>query len=184
MSDNLYFVAIVPPPDISDKVVAVRQDFASRFDSWRSLKVIPHITLKATFTVPSDLHSNVMKWFSIFRTPLKAFEQELDGFGSFPNKNSPVIFIRSVMNESLKELQKQILQHFLQYFPKQLVAGIEYNFHPHMTVAYRDLSPENFHKAWNEYKQKSFHESFRVENFCLLQHDKKQWNIIATHSLI
>lgn len=184
MSDNLYFAAIIPPKDIVDKVIDIQRNFVDRFNSKRSLKVIPHITLKAPFTVPSDLYENVLKWFSLFVTNVKKFEQKLDGFGSFPNKISPVVFIKPVMNDSLVELQKQFLQHFLQYLPKELVAGIEYNYHPHMTVAYRDLTPANFRLAWNEYKSKAFKASFTVENFYLLQHDRKQWNIIATHPLL
>lgn len=52
-----------------------------------------------------------------------------------------------------------------------------------MTIAYRDLSPEMFKQAWNEYKHKPFDETFEADAIYLLQHDLKKWNIIATHNL-
>ena len=40
-----------------------------------------------------------------------------------------------------------------------------------------------FTKAWQEYENKSFNADFEVDAFYLLQHDTKNWNIIATKSL-
>ena len=56
-------------------------------------------------------------------------------------------------------------------------------FNPHMTIAYRDLSPELFQQAWHEYKHKKFEAEFEVDAFYLLQHDSKKWNIISTNNL-
>jgi len=52
-----------------------------------------------------------------------------------------------------------------------------------MTVAYRDLTPETFSKAWEEYASKSFTADFEIDAFYLLQHDTKKWNVIATKNL-
>lgn len=57
------------------------------------------------------------------------------------------------------------------------------NFNPHLTVAYRDLTHENFEKAWKEYENKIFEERFEVEKVGLYKHFDQKWNLISTKEL-
>lgn len=59
---------------------------------------------------------------------------------------------------------------------------MKYSFHPHMTVGYRDLTFENFQKAWKVYKEKEFKTKFLVNEISLLRHDGK-WTPIAKRAL-
>ena len=79
-------------------------------------------------------------------------------------------------------IQKEIIAGFSSLFPKD-IHPVDAQFKPHVTIAYRDLMPEMFSKAWGEYKLKSFNAEFEVDAFYLLQHDTKKWNIISTYSL-
>ncbi|MGZ5209988.1 MAG: RNA 2',3'-cyclic phosphodiesterase, partial [Kaistella sp.] len=56
-------------------------------------------------------------------------------------------------------------------------------FHPHLTVAYRDLTFENFKKAWEEYEKKTFEDSFLVDKICLFKHDSQKWNLLSIKKL-
>jgi 2'-5' RNA ligase len=176
---NLYFIAIIPPQEICDAVTTIKRDFAERFGSRHALKVIPHITLKAPFSFPADEHHRLLQWFRENPVTGEPFQQKLKDFGSFENKRNPVIFIEPELNDALKQLQSTIIQYFRRSFPFIQVPSNEFTFHPHMTVAYRDLGFENFQLAWDEYISKPFGASFIVDRFHLLQHDKKQWNSIA-----
>ncbi|MDZ7681592.1 MAG: 2'-5' RNA ligase family protein [Fodinibius sp.] len=49
------------------------------------------------------------------------------------------------------------------------------DFTPHMTVAYRDLSPDNFERAWEDFQDRSFDYSFEVNSIVLLKHDYQRW---------
>jgi 2'-5' RNA ligase len=180
---NLYFIAIIPPEEISAEVIVFKEDIANRFESKAALKVVPHITLKTPFKLPISEHEKLREWFKNMYVTAHSFSLELKDFGSFPKQLAPVIFIQPVANPSLHLLQKDILWSFKDHFPEVELIKFETNYHPHMTVAYRDLHPDQFKKAWGEYKEKKYSVTFDVKDFHLLQHDGKKWNIIETHSL-
>src|SRR5690349_10736782 len=127
-SENLYFIAIIPPQQIQEIVTEIKQDFAERFKSSKALKVIPHITLKAPFKIPAEKHTEVLRWFASTSITVNSFQQTIKNFGSFVNKRNPVIFIEPVMSESLKTLQRNVINHFMKEFGKEQIAQNEYKF--------------------------------------------------------
>lgn len=180
---NLYFIAIIPPQEVCDEITAFKNDFADRFNSVKALKVVPHITLKAPFKLPSVEHAALVNWFQKLYINLYPFTIELKDFGAFHNRYSPVVFVNPIMNASLYSLQKEVLKNFISTYPDIPVPGLELKFLPHVTVAYRDLQPQLFKEAWEEYSEKKYEATFEVVNFHLLQHDSKKWNIISTYPL-
>ena len=48
-------------------------------------------------------------------------------------------------------------------------------FHPHVTVAFRDLKKPVFYKLWEEYGPKTFDRTFRCKSFSLLKHVNDEW---------
>ena len=181
-SSNLYFIAIIPRKELQEKITAFKQDFANRFNSKKALKVFPHITLKAPFKFSPDTHAELLRWFSDLHLLQKPFTVQLKNFGAFNNKRNPVVFVQPVLTKELQALQQQLIASFNSVFPGN-IHPTDLDFHPHITIAYRDLSLEMFKQAWNEYKHKTFNESFEVDAIYILQHDSKKWNIIATHNL-
>jgi 2'-5' RNA ligase len=178
-NENLYFIALIPKRTLREKITAFKQDFAKRFNSSRALKVYSHITLKAPFKQPPGIHSKLLDWFDGLHINQKSFSIQLKDFGAFANRKSPVVYVNPVACNGLFQLQEEIIGNFLTSISNEVDrSDIEYN--PHMTIAYRDLTPEMFAKAWQEYKNKKFDALFEVDAFYLLQHDSKKWNIIAT----
>lgn len=180
--ENLYFIALIPKRELREKINVFKQDFATRFNSSKALKVYPHITLKAPFKCSENAHKELMKWFADLHIKQKPFSIQLKNFGAFHNKKNPVVYINPTLTKELQFMQKEIIASFSSLFPAD-VHPVDVEFKPHVTVAYRDLEPVMFEKAWEEYKNKSFNEAFEVDAFYLLQHDTKKWNIIATYSL-
>jgi 2'-5' RNA ligase len=181
-NQNLYFIALISRRELREKITAIKHDFATRFNSRTALKVYPHITLKAPFKLAASAHNELMKWFTDLHVLQQSFTVQLKNFDAFNNKKNPVIFVRPVITKDLQSLQQQIIASFSSAFPA-LLHPVDKEFHPHITVAYRDLTPEMFTKAWSEYQHKTFDASFDVDAVYLLQHDSKKWNIIATHNL-
>ena len=179
---TLYFIAIIPPNELQEKITTFKQDFANRFNSKKALKVSPHITLKAPFKFSPDMHGELLRWFTDLHLLQKQFSIQLKNFGAFENKRNPVVFVQPILTKELQALQQQLIASFASVFPGN-VHPTDLDFHPHMTIAYRDLSFEMFKQAWTEYKHKSFDETFEADAIYLLQHDSKKWNIIATHNL-
>jgi 2'-5' RNA ligase len=180
--EKLFFIAVIPPKPIADKVTAIKQDFAGRFSSSRALRIVPHITLKAPFRISEGKRKGLLQWFDKLDIPMKIFEVKLNGFGAFDNPKNPVVFVRPETSDALSGLQRQIVGKLSDLLPKE-IAHTDENFHPHMTVAYRDLTWEHFENAWASYQSKDFSEAFAVDCFHLLEHDGTKWNVIATKNL-
>lgn len=180
---NLYFIALIPPIDVSDAITKFKEDFSERFSSHKALKVMPHITLKAPFMLPDVAHKDLLLWFKKLFIGVDLFTVELNNFAAFHNKYNPVVFINCVMNTGLYSLQNEIIRSFKTSFWFIKPHDVDLKFKPHMTVAYRDLSPEAFQKAWVEYKAKEYKAVFEVKEFYLLQHNTRKWDIIATYPL-
>jgi 2'-5' RNA ligase len=179
---SLFFIALIPDKDLRKKIHTIKEDFSQRFYSHKALKVYPHITLKAPFKCSAGGKKELLNWFSETSFQQKPFLLYLKGFGAFHNKNSPVVFINPMPSKELLQMQNEMMVGFSSIFPAY-VHPVDVGFKPHITVAYRDLTPENFSRAWQEYKDKPFKDVFGVHSIYLLEHNTKKWNIIATRTL-
>jgi len=175
-----YFIAIIPPEAVCNEIISIQQDLSDRFKTQKSLKVIPHITLKAPFTGLTEEHQEILHWFDQLILPDEPFSVELNNFGAFPNSKQPVIYIRPNENQMLYELQKNLLNQFQAAFPEKVFSNLKTVFSPHITVAYRDLKPDIFIEAWNEFSVRSYAAAFVADHIHLLQHDDTRWNVIRS----
>ena len=50
-------------------------------------------------------------------------------------------------------------------------------FHPHITIAFRDLTQRHFNSLWGEVEHKSLSGRFSTENITLLRHNGKIWTV-------
>ncbi|MFC7348130.1 2'-5' RNA ligase family protein [Chryseobacterium zhengzhouense] len=161
---KMYFIAIYPDQKIIDEVRTFKEDLALNFENSKALNNDAHITLFPPFEREIELEEDIHIAFQKINTSISPFEIILNGFGSFPNPKNPVLFIHPEENENLKQLYFNVTEKFS--FGK-------YSFNPHMTIGYRNLSYENFLKAWEIYKDKIYKTKFTVDKILLLRHDGK-----------
>ncbi|GEM_PF-4671095 len=50
-------------------------------------------------------------------------------------------------------------------------------FVPHITVAFRDLTPTNFKAAWAEFEARQVDFEFTADRLTLLVHDGRRWQV-------
>ncbi|MGG5210657.1 2'-5' RNA ligase family protein [Chryseobacterium sp. MIQD13] len=170
---KMYFIAIYPPQEVIEEIKVFKKDLALNYANSKALKNDAHITLFPPFSRDLELESDIHTAFEKTDTDILPFEITLNGFGSFPNPKNPVIFVQPEISENLNLLQQKVKQHF---------NFIKYSFTPHMTVGYRDLSFENYLKAWEVYKNKIYKTNFLVDKILLLRYDGK-WTPIAEKPL-
>jgi 2'-5' RNA ligase len=180
---QLYFIAIMLPHSVDEEIITFKNDMAHRFQSKKALRTASHITLKAPFKLHAASHEQLLQWFEKTNISVAPFMQEIKDFGAFNNRRNPVIFVHPVMNESLRQLQSEVLQQFSIAYPKENISKNEYHFSPHITIAYRDLQAHFFKIAWEEYKTKQYRASFEVNSFQLLQHLSGRWNVVSNFLL-
>lgn len=181
-NQHLFFIALIPFKKVRDKVDLVKHDFAERFGSSKALKVPSHITLKAPFICNDNAMHELLSWFMELRLRQGQFNLLLKDFAAFHNKYSPVVYINPVMTPELVTTQQELITGFRSLFPAYL-HPVDIAFKPHMTVAYRDLSPDMFQKAWREYQHKKFEALFEVNAVHLLKHDTIKWQLVHSCSL-
>ncbi len=173
MTKKLYFIAIYPPQQIIDEIKKFKLDLALDYGNSKALKNEAHITLLPPFSREIHLENHIHEAFQRIDTSIQPFEIELNGFGSFANPKNPVIYIKPEENEQLKILYQKLKERF---------NFINYSFNPHMTVGYRDLTWENYLKAWEIYKDREYKTNFLVDKILLLRNDQN-WAPVAEKKL-
>lgn len=175
---HLYFIALVPPQDLRDRVRALKKEMRDRFGAGHALKSPAHITLQMPFRWPKGEEQQLTDLLNRFRTGPSPFRIELDGYDCFAPR---VIFLRVLDHDPIAELASSLkaeLQKEIGLADRQ----VHHPFHPHLTIATRDLTEEAFHRAWPEYRERPFSASFQAEGFTLLKHNGKYWEIYREFS--
>ena len=168
---ELYFIALIPSEPLKSEVTSIKKGIEQNYQSKASLKSPPHITLHMPFQWKSKKFEVIEQTLLELASKTQPFTVELDNFSAFPPK---VIYIDVQGNESLDALKKAMAEASLQTW--KLFDRVETRpFHPHMTVAFRDLKKVEFYKAWELYKDKSFKKQFIADGFTLLKHNGKFW---------
>lgn len=170
---SLYYIAVIPPVKESNSIQQIKEDLKTRFNICHSLRSPAHITLQMPFRRNIRDENDIMNSLKEFAAAQPGFDVFLDGFGHFSNR---VIFIKIQEHSPFIDL-RQALACTLRLslnFTENETSG---PYHPHITIAHRDLSPEIFNIAWSEFRFKQFTATFRITSLSLLKHDGKKWNI-------
>jgi len=172
---RLYFFALVPPEEIQASVTEIKKDFRDRFKAGHALRSPPHITLIPPFEFLFSDENMLIEYLELFTSDESGFLQVLENFGTFPPK---VIYVRVLKTEFLLDMFKR----FRNFMGLKLGLGNKSHnpgkFKPHMTVAFRDLTPENFYLAKKAYAEKQISFRFLVQSISLLRHNGKHWDIV------
>jgi len=172
--ESLYFIAIVPHDEIEKEIKGIKEYLFQHFKTSASLRSPAHITLHMPFKWKDSkvplLHDKLQE----FLQDKENFQVVLSGFGAFPPR---VIFIDVEENEMLQDFRKQLIKFFRLELKLFNADYKEQPFHPHVTVAFRDLKKNLFLQAFGEFKEKQFMASFLVDHLALLKHNGKEWEI-------
>lgn len=175
-SDKRYFIAILPPNELLNEAESIKEDFVVNYNSKGAKNSPAHITLHMPFLWKELNEQKLIIALSDLQQKNTPFKIQLNHFSCFDDR---VIFIDVKMSDTLIQLQKQVvncMKHLFIFNQAEDKRG----FHPHITVAFRDLKKEQFAKAWNIYKEKIFDRSFNCSSFSLLRHENKLWEEIHT----
>lgn len=173
-SNSLFFIALLPPGHIQEYANQIKQYFADNYNSRHGQKSPPHITLQPPFEWANDNVSVLEENLKKFATGRELVPITLNNFAAFPPR---VIYIDVVKTAELMKLQTDLIAYLESNLEITDKIGKNRGFTPHMTVAFKDLTRQNFKLAWSEFKNRSLHFDFTLGNITLLLHDGKRWNI-------
>ncbi|MEC4819269.1 MAG: 2'-5' RNA ligase family protein [Scytonema sp. PMC 1069.18] len=171
---KLYFIALLPPQDLQDYANQVKQYFADNYASRHAQKSPPHITLQPPFQWEDKNLPLLEEHLKDFATGRELIPITLNGYNAFPPR---VIYIDVVRNPELLSVQTDLMVYLENHLGIVDKVGKTRPFAPHMTVAFKDLTKENFKAAWAEFKHRELHFEFTASCLTLLVHEGGRWNI-------
>lgn len=172
----MYFVALLCPADIQDRVQQHKLWMKEQFGSVVALKAPAHITLVRPFWLEGSWEEYLRNTLLAFKWTGKKPLVRLQAFSHFSNR---VIYIAVWPDPALQELKKNVEAHFIHSFGDSLRKD-SLPFHPHVTIANRDLKPGDFKKAWDHFSKKEFNAEFDAGTITLLKLVDSKWETVES----
>lgn len=175
-SMQMYFIAIVLPAFLNEKVLKYKNMMLEKYNCKVGLKSPAHITLVPPFWMEEEKEGSLTADLDKLSKQLYQFTISTNNFSAFKPKT---IFIEPIVTDELRGA-KQMMDNF---FIENAFYNIKIEtrpFHPHITIATRDLYKKSFYEIWPWFAEKQFTEEWIAEGISILKHNKKNWDVIHT----
>ena len=173
---NMYFIAIVLPEDLNQKVLKLKRLMYDQFACKVGLKSPAHITIIPPFWMPPDLETGLLQDMDFLSRSIPSFPVSVSRFSAFKPRT---IFIDVPVTPPL-ENAKQTADRFFKTHTHYKAKIETRPFHPHITIATRDLHKKAFAEAWPLFENKAFEADFVASGLSVLRHNKRDWDVIHT----
>ena len=176
---KMYFIAFVAPQEIDRQVLEWKNFMKDHYGCVVALRSPAHITLIPPFWIDETLQTDLQNSLEEFSATQEPFIVHLKDFSAFKPR---VIYVAVEQNEDLQKI-KSSLENFLlakNIFP---IKAEDRPFHPHVSIALRDLHKKAFHEAWEIFSKKNYAAEWPVKGISLLRHNEKNWEVINTSQL-
>jgi 2'-5' RNA ligase len=169
----LHFIAILAPKAINQQILEWKQYMLQQFHCKVALKSPAHITLIPPFGMADAAQPAMNEMLHSFAAGQQSFSIQIKNFAAFKPR---VIYADVVPNPLLGAL-KTSLELTLFQSRRFNIKKEDRPFHPHITIANRDLKKEDFPLAWQHFQQLSYEASFTADAIALLRHNAHLWEI-------
>ena len=171
----MYFIAIVLPEDLNKKVQQWKEYMHEKYGCKVGLKSPAHLTFIPPFWLENDKEQQLIKDIDVMSSSAAPFIITTNNFSAFKPKT---IFVDVLVNEELRALKAAVDKYFSQTDYKVKIDTRP--FHPHITIATRDLHKKDFQQAWLMFETKIFKEKWLGKGLSLLRHNTKNWDVLHT----
>ena len=172
----MYYIALLAPDAINEDILRWKHFMRDRFGCIVALKSPAHITLISPFWMKTDLQSILDISINEFASTRESVSISLKNFDCFKPR---VIFVQVERSEQLNSLKNDFEKH-LSISDRFPIRGETRSFHPHITIANRDLHKKDFIEAWEYFKNKTYPARFVANGITLLQHSGIKWEAVHT----
>lgn len=172
---KMYFLAIVLPQHLDEKVLAYKKEMQEKYGCKVGLKSPAHITLVPPFWMDEEKEAALVNDVKQLAATLPAFTLSTVDFSAFKPRT---IFVAVAESEALQLLKMKTDAFFRHSDYKMKFENRP--FHPHITIATRDLHKKDFAEAWPLFQGKEFKETFSAIGISLLKHNGRSWDVVYT----
>ena len=160
-----YLLVIYPNGELNDKLLEEQQQFLSDYGLSMKARNRPHITV-AAFQAGEQVEETLIRWIQRICGRHESFSVTLNNYSGFPPHT---IYLRVQDPQPFRLLMQQLraIDDFIRSFgcpPVNLISR------PYLSIA-GGLTEQVYNKAMADYSQKTFHESFQVEELVLLKRE-------------
>ena len=167
-----YFIAIIPPEPFYSYCNELKNYFAQNYNSKGALNSPPHCTLYMPFEWREDREELLFDSLNKITLNQTEFILPINGFGFFEPR---VVFINPHATNEILNLQKEVALSLKKILNADTSTYKQHGYHPHFTIAFRDLKKLLFPKAMEEFKEKKYETSLEISSISLLKHNQKNW---------
>ena len=158
-----YLLAVQPAPEVYEKILNEKQLFFDEYKVPEIIKKNPQLIV-AGFLVKEDMEETLSRWIQRICSHQQRFTLALNNYSGFPPNS---IYLR-VQNQQPFQKLSAALQELNPYITSCACPPIQFVSRLHIRIA--DDLPENIYvNALKKYAQKTFHESFTVNELQLLK---------------
>jgi 2'-5' RNA ligase len=166
-----YFLAIVPKGEIQELATSLKLELKERMNIKYALRSPAHITLKMPFSYNEAKEKVLIEKLENFLSTKKSLKIKVGGTDTFGKR---VIFWKVQADSSLTELQTD-LKTFCKRELNLVDELSDRNYHPHMTIAFKDVKERDFDEVLTFVSENSNKLELLVDELTLLKRENGSW---------
>ncbi|SHM56593.1 2'-5' RNA ligase [Cyclobacterium lianum] len=175
-----YFIAIVPPEPVKEKITEIKAQVKAEFGVKYALRSPPHITLKMPFVFPEKKEANLEKKLGSFFSQETPFSLSLSGIGKFGER---VIYLRVRYPPDLLLMQQRLVRFGKRNLGQKIELS-DLNYTPHLTLAFKDIRKPDFVPLMNFLKSRVSRYDLEVTQVSLLKKTNSIWGLQNNFNLL
>ena len=170
----LKLIALIIPEPLKTLVIEEQELIRDRWGPKHALRTPPHLTIIPPIEVSDEEITRLWTLAKEIANQTGPFEIEFNGYGAFKPR---VVFINLQASSPLEHLYRnwrtsleRNMGHVLEKYPDR-------PYHPHLTLAHRDVDRVIFSEMWSYFKEKEIKANVTFDRFCILKHHAAGWSI-------
>ena len=167
-----YFLAIVPEGEFQAQVTDLKMEIRERFQAKYALKSPAHITVKMPFVYNEAKEQKLIEKLSGFVDKYDPITIKISGVRTFGER---VIYLGVEAGQELFDLQRG-LTSFCKTELNLVNELSDRNFHPHMTIAFKDVKKSQFQNILQFSTERNINAELDVSHIMLLKRIETAWN--------
>ena len=158
-----YLLVAQPNGEVYNKIMEEKGFFYEQFREKISVKTQPYITI-ANFLAREEMEETIIRYVQRICAQQYHFTVMLNNYSGFP---PGTVYIRVQDQQPFRQLAKE-LKAVSDYVKSCSCPPVNLVTHPHIIIA-RKLPEDVYSKAMMQYSQKTFHETFTINELVLLR---------------
>tara|TARA_R110002051_G_scaffold192151_1_gene260724 strand:+ start:1042 stop:1587 length:546 start_codon:yes stop_codon:yes gene_type:complete len=166
-----YFLAFVPEGEYQERVTSLKLEIRDLYHAKYALKSPGHITVKMPFVYNEAKEDKLLTKLGDFASAFNPMKMEIKGVKTFGKR---VIYLGVEAGQDLYDFQNE-LKTFCKRELNLVDELSDRNYHPHMTIAFKDIKKDQFQNILQHSAKVSLNQELFEKNLVLLKRVNGVW---------